>query len=74
LEDLNVNLEIKHADGGSYLSNVLLKHAQLQALMEAELTMLPRPLHFMVTLPKKKKFYISPPVCLCCMLLETSPT
>lgn len=51
----------------AYLSNVLLKHTQLQALVEAEFTMLPRPFDLMVTL-QKQKTNISPPVCLsvCC--------
>lgn len=39
----------------SYLSNILLKHAQLQTLVEAELTMLPRPLDLVLTLRKGKK-------------------
>lgn len=43
----------------SHLSDVLLKHAQLQALVEAELTMLPRPLHLVVTLRKKYTRLIS---------------
>ncbi len=42
--DVNLSLDL------SYLSNILLKHTQLQALVEAEFTMLPRPLHFMMTL------------------------
>lgn len=39
----------------SYLSNILLKHAQLQTLVEAELTVLPRPLNLVLTLHKREK-------------------
>lgn len=38
-----------------YLSHVLLKHAQLQTLVEAELTVLPRPLHLVLTLSGRQK-------------------
>lgn len=39
----------------SYLSNILLKHTQLQTLVEAELTVLPRPLNLVLTLHKREK-------------------
>lgn len=38
----------------SYLSDILLEHTQLQALVEAELPVLPRPLHLMMTLQNKR--------------------
>lgn len=38
----------------SYLSDILLKNTQLQALMEAEFTVLPHPLHLLVTLQMTK--------------------
>lgn len=43
----------------SYLSNILLKHTQLQTLVEAELTVLPRPLNLVLTLHKRKKENLS---------------
>lgn len=46
---------IKNESDLSYLSHILLKHAQLQALVEAEFTVLPRPLYLMVTLPTKNR-------------------
>lgn len=48
-----------------YLSHVLLEHTQLQTLVEAELAVLPRPLHLMMTLQEAKtnvKNSASPPV------------
>lgn len=39
----------------SYLSHVLLKHTQLQTLVEAELTVLPRPLDLVLTLSGREK-------------------
>lgn len=48
---LNLNLDlVLNTDFGSYPSDILLKHTQLQTLVEAELTVLPRSLHLMVTL------------------------
>lgn len=51
---MDLNLSVLDLDL-SYLSNILLKHTQLQALVEAEFSMLPRPLHLMVTLQKRKE-------------------
>lgn len=44
-----------NGETGPYPSNILLKHTELQTLVEAELTVLPRPLHLMVSLHKKKE-------------------
>lgn len=48
--DLNPDVGLN----SSYLSHILLKHTQLQALVEAELTVLPRPLHLVVSLQQHK--------------------